>query len=897
MTRRPSIRGERLYRLLLLLYPRSVRETDGETLLDLFGATRRTWLARHGRTGPGFWFFIARDTVTNAWRERRNPLDSNGRQPSDGGDGMTGGVDDLRYAARRLRRSPGFTLTALTILVAGIGVNSIAFSMVNALLLQSPPFDQPDRVVAVLQDDDSGSPNSTSYPAYLDIARTEGLFSAVSAFQSEEGFLEQGDGLTPLLIEYATASYLEVIGLAPARGRWFGVEHDDPTGPPAAVITHRMWTDRMAADPDVIGRTIRLQGAAVTVVGVGPPEFNGGRGPGAIDLWLSISAMGPTGGRVASLNRREDHPFIVRARLAPGVSFEQASEAMDRLAGDLARAYPELNEGRGMSVLPVDGIAASPRAQAEILPASVLTMSLVLLVLVIGTLNLANLLLVRNAARTRELSVRLALGAARSRVMRVVLAEAMLLSAVGGVGGLAVAWLAAAAARNARLDFALPILIDLRLDARVVWFTLGVSVVTGVVFGLLPAIRATRQSVNATLRDDATSGIGARRRFGLTGGLVAAQVAASILLLAVAAVFVESLSRAQRADPGFAWERTAYVRMSAASLDLDSEALTLFLDGLEERIEALPGVTATARSLALPAAQMGTTTLLLGAGTGGSDRPTEIPWNWVSPEYFDLLDIPLRHGRYFTEDDFDRGDVAIVSESFARTYWGRSDIVGETYRREGEPNVPLEIVGVVGNVTVRSLGEAPSPAIYWPMNFVRPNLNLLVQASDSPAEALRGVREAFREADPRLMIFGAGTMADHLGSTLARQRVAGRLLLALGAVALGLAMLGVYGVVSYAVSRRRREVGIRIALGAGSESVIGLFVRDVAGVVVAGALVGALLSVPLARVVSQWFTNAPASPVATAVIAVLLLGTSLAATAVPAMRAARTDPTDALRQE
>lgn len=469
-----------------------------------------------------------------------------------------GWIDDFRYAARRLMRSPGFTLTALTILVLGIGVNTTAYSVVNALLLQPPPFHEPEQVVNVLQGSDGGTPSSTSYPAYLDMTRMPNVFASVSAYSENVAYLEQGDGLASILIEYATASYMDVIGLTPSRGTWFEASADDPNGPPAAVITHAMWTDRLASDPGVLGSTLRIGGGAVTVIGVGPAEFNGGQSIGAVDLWLSISAMSVTGGRVASLTRRQDHPFTLRARLAPGVSMEQASGAMGGLAADLARIYPELNSGRSITVLSVLSNRISPEIDARLVPASVFLMAVVLLVLVIGTLNLANLLLIRSSARAREIAVRLALGAGRARVIRVVLAEALLLSVLGGAGGLGLAQMTAMVARNMRLDFGLPILVDFHLDPSVFLFTALVSVTTGLIFGLLPALRATRRDVNASLRDDGSTSLGSRRRLGLTGTLVAGQVAVSLLLLAIAGVFLDSLTGARGADPGFAWARSAF---------------------------------------------------------------------------------------------------------------------------------------------------------------------------------------------------------------------------------------------------------------------------------------------------------------------------------------------------
>lgn len=482
-------------------------------------------------------------------------------------------------------------------------------------------------------------------------------------------------------------------------------------------------------------------------------------------------------------------------------------------------------------------------------------------------------------------------------MIRVVLAEALLLSLLGGAGGLALAEILARWLRNTRLDFGLPVLLDVRLDGRVVLFTLLVSVASGLLFGLLPAFRATRSNLSESLRAETTSTLGARRRFGVTGALVAGQVAVSILLLAVAGIFLESLGRARGADAGFNWERTAYVQVNAAPLGLGDEATTLLFDQIEERMEALPGIGRVTRSVMLPAAQFGSTTLLLGSGIGGVDAPTEIPWNFVSLDYFEVLNVPLLHGRLFRDSDLSGPTVAVVSEALAKTYWGRSDIVGETYRSEGSPDELREIIGVVGDATVRSLGEPVTPSIYWPLNIVLARQNFIFEFEGTSAAALAAAGSAVSEIDSRIMRLRAATMEEHLGQTLQRQRLAGSMVGGLGLMALILAVLGVYGVVSFAVSRRRQEVGIRIALGADRGSVVRLFLRDVSAVVLAGAVVGLLLSIPVGTLVGRMFTGGTPNPLTTLGVALLLLLSSVIATVIPAARAARTDPTHALRQE
>lgn len=809
---------------------------------------------------------------------------------------MRGWLEDLAHASRRLWRSPGFSITALVILALGIGVNTSAFGLVNALLFQAPPFEDAERVVTVLQDSDGGTPNSTSYPAYLDMREVRGVFESISAFSTDQAFIEQDEALASLLVEYATSGYLDVIGLPPSRGSWFDESADDPLGPPAAVLSHKMWTDRLGADPAVLGSTVRIGGSAVTVIGIGPEAFNGGTALGSIDMWLSISAMRPTGGRFQSLTRRQDHPFAVRARLAPGVTIAQASDAMDVLAADLARTYPELNATRGISVLSVLSNRISPEADARLVPVAAFTMAVVVLVLLIATLNLANLLLVRSTARAREIAVRLALGAGRARVLRVVLSEALVLATVGGALGLTIASGVARTLRNMRFDFGLPISLDVRLDSNVLLFTVVMSAVTGLVFGLLPAMRVSHRDVSISLREDAATTIGARRRFGLTGLLVVGQVAMSLLLLAMASVFLESLVRAQGADPGFATENTAYVQISTRPLETSGEAARLLYQQLEGRLEALPEVGAVALATQLPAAQRGTTTLLLGAALDGVDAPTEIPWNAVSPDYFDVMSVPLLHGRPFEDSDITGPTVALVSAAMARTYWGRTDVVGEMYRSENSPDEPVEVVGVVGDVAVRALGEVPTPSLYWAQGALGTSI-LVFQAEGDVARAIAAVNSAILDLDPRILLLGSASFREHLGGTLGRQRLVGTLLGAMGGLALLLAVLGVYGVVSFAVSRRRKEVGIRIALGARRDSVVQLFVRDVAAVVVAGSLVGLALAIPAGALIGQLFTGGAGNPLTTVLVASVLVATSLIATVIPALRAARTDPTEALRQE
>ncbi len=365
----------------------------------------------------------------------------------------------------------------------------------------------------------------------------------------------------------------------------------------------------------------------------------------------------------------------------------------------------------------------------------------------------------------------------------------------------------------------------------------------------------------------------------------------------MASVFVDSLVRAHTADPGIAYEDAGYVQVSLRPLDLGFVETQSILDLIEERLEALPVIERVTLAAQLPAAQRGSSTLLVGAGLTGIDKPTEVPWNVVPPDYFDLLEIPIIHGRSFADADAGGSDVAIVSEAMALAYWGRTDLVGEFLRSEAAPDDPVEIVGVVADVAVRALGEAPTPSFYRPFKqWGAGSPFLLLRASGPVPLALGAAAEVIRAVDGRILILRSSTMENHFGDTLQRRRIAGFVLAGLGGLALVLAVLGVYGVVSFSVSRRRREVGIRMALGAGRESVVRLFVRDVA-VVLVGALAGLAISLPVSRFVVQQFTGGPGSLWLIAVIAAGLIATALVATLAPALRAARTDPTETLRQE
>lgn len=894
---------ERLYGLLLRAFPSAFRRDFGERLMELYRYRREQ--ARV--IGGPFWrsrflWFIAWDLLRSAWGERlgrKVPVLSVGTiTERQRGSGMDGWVGDLGYSLRRLSRSPGFSLAALTILALGIGFNTAAFSFVNAVLFQPPPFEQPDRLVEILQDSDGGGPQSTSYPAFLDISEFDEIFTGVAARSFSSASMGAGDDVVPVTVEYATSAFLPVLGLRAVRGRWFEESEDHVDGPAVAVITHRYWTNRFAQDPSVLGATFQMDGSPVTVVGIGPEAFSGGRGIATGDFWLSISAMDPAGRAAAALTRRQDHHYRVVARLREGVTPEAAQAGMEQLADRLARDFPEMNRDRRIHVLPVTLVGAENRGR--FVPVAALLMGIVGLVLLVASINLANLLLVRGMSREREIGIRLALGGSRLRLIRVVFGETVVLSALGAALGLGLTYWLMTFLGRIELALAGPVTLDIHLDTKVLLFTVIIAGGASLLAGLLPALRTTSPGAATVLREKADTRPG--RRVGLIGALVSAQVAVSLILLVAAGLFVEGTLRASSADPGFDPQNLTIVNVDFGSLNLSPEEVHATYDRLEERITALPQVRSAARAFSVPVGLRGTTTLLVGDLVDGRRRPVEVPWNVVNADYFETLDIPLLHGRLFeARDGGDAPGRVVVSRTMAESFWGRTDIVGETYVSESSPDTPVEIIGVVEDVKVASLQEELRPSVYFNgRRSAIPRMNLLVRTAGegSALAVISPIREIVRGVSSQVRVPQALTMEAFLEGTLGRQRLTSRVLMGVGLLALALAGLGIYAVVSFRVTRRVSEVGIRMALGAERTSVLRLFLREMLGVAGLGVLAGTIAAVPVSSLIGANFTGSQGVPTGVLVACIVTLSlTTLLATALPARRASRLDPAKTLRQE
>ena len=632
-------------------------------------------------------------------------------------------IQDVRYGLRRLAGSPLFTVMAVLIIALGIAANTTVFSAVNAVLLRPLPFADADRVVHVYQDSDEGQPQSSSFPAYRAIASRSDIFSGAAAFFFTTVNAETDFGIRQSLVEFATSSYFPVLGLSPAQGRWIAPQEDIPTTGPVAVVSDHAWRTRFGSDPGIIGRTVRLGGSPVTIVGVGPASYNGFASGVAVDFWLSLSSMRPVLGAffVQMLERPQDHWFMIRARLRDGVTIAQARAAMDGVSSELGTRFAGLDQIRRIEVLPARTVRIHPAFDSMIVPAATLLMAVVTLVLALVCSNLAILLLLRGASQHREVSIRMAMGAGRGRILRQFLTESLVLSAAGGLVGCLVAMWLVRVLSATDLPTAAG-LVSVSIDFRVLAFATVLSIVTGVAFGLAPAVRAVKTDAASVL-----SGASALRpRVALRYVMVGFQVALSIVLLMGTGLIIRSTLQMSQVSLGFNSAPLAMITTSAPGAGYQQSDSRRVYAELESRLAAIPGVQSVVRTSRTPLGRGPTNTLVIEqyiSPTG--TNVAEVPSAFVSPGYLEGLGIQIVRGRGFRpQDDAMAPPVAVVSAAMAQRYWGTTDVVGRRYGHDGAPDSWVQIVGVAADVKVSSLTESPQPLVYRPWDQRDPRLRL-----------------------------------------------------------------------------------------------------------------------------------------------------------------------------
>jgi predicted permease len=754
-----------------------------------------------------------------------------------------------------------------------------------------------DRIVYFENRSYAGNAWSVSYPDFVDYK--SGARSIALVAQDDVAVnLTTGDRAERVYGALVSGDYFDVLGVKMAMGRAFTSDEDGvPDARPVVVVGHTLWQRRFQADPDIVNRTITLNGQAYTVIGVAPAEFIGSFGGLLTEVWVPIAMQPQISGGVSRLQERGNHWFSVLGRLAPAVSREQARAELNVIATQLGAAYPNTNRGNTIRLYPM---WQSPGGAAKVLgPVLMVLGAVVALVLLIACANVANLLLGRALDRRREVAIRLSLGATRGRLVRQLLTEGLILAAAGGLAGAALARWSAGLLMTFLPPVDVPLRLPLAVDGRVLLFTFAVTALTAILFGLVPALQGSRADVATALKEEPGTSSGNRRKAKLRGALVVAQVALSVVLLVGAGLFVQSLRNAQHADTGF---NTTNVLL--AGLDLFPSGYTpdtglQFYGRLLERTSALPGVRAASLARRVPINLGGRSQygVVVEGYQAAPDEDMSIEYNNVSPDYFRTLDIALVRGRDFTPADRGAtGQVLIVNETMARRFWPGQNPIGRRVRVDDEW---LSVVGVARDITYHQLVEAPQACMYLPLlSAYRPDTVLHVRTSGDPTAVAGSVRDVVKSIDPQLVLYDVKPMSVHLRLGVFVQRIAGILLGLFSLLALVLATVGLFGVVSYLAGQRRHEMGVRMALGARPSDVLALVVRHGLGLAGLGLALGVVAAAGFTRLVAgQLHGISPTDPSTFLAVGTFILAVAALASYGPARRASRLDPVRTLRHQ
>jgi macrolide transport system ATP-binding/permease protein len=805
---------------------------------------------------------------------------------------------DLVYAVRRLRQSPGFTLVAVLSLALGIGANTAIFSLVDGIFNRPSGLRAQAELVDIFRAHDAGQYWAVTRRDFEEVRNDLGdVFSGVTAYGSFSGKVEKDGVPSAVHGELVTGEYFDVLGVTLQLGRGFLAEEDAAPGThPVAVLSHRYWTRAFGADPAVLGTSLVLNGRQYTVVGVAPPSFQGKMLPGvAVDLFVPLSMgvhLEPGLGASDNMN--------MTARLRPGVGVVQARAAVDAHAAAIDARGRESRSRYALSVASLAEYSVHPGLDGMLKMMAGLLLVVVALVLLIACSNLASLLLARASDRQQEIAVRLALGAGRGALVRQLLTESVVLGVLAGGAGLLLGVWAAQALLAVDLPIGVPIGIEAGLNVRVLAFTFGASLLAAALFGLAPALRATRPELSSALREGSTGVIGGGR-FGMRNVLVVGQVALSVVLLIGAGLFLRSLQHAGSVDVGFSTAPAAVIGLDFRSSGYDDDRARAAAADLVRRIAELPGVDRAGGTARLP---LGFGIIRRGFEIPGVEPPTGgdyhgIEYTPVTAGFLEALGVPVQQGR--TIDAGDRAGaqrVALVTRAGAERFWPGESPVGRTIRtaRQGEAGDIL-IVGVTGDIKIHTLGESPQPYLFVPAAQEPVSTMRIIARGSAPVpQLIAAMRAEVRAAYPDLFIAESHALSDHIATVFFLPRMAALMLSLVGGLGLTLAVLGLYGVVSYDVARRAREMGIRLALGAQPFAVVRLVMVSGLGIVAAGAVIGIAVATGVMRFLQNFLFGIGWADPVTFIGVPALLGTVAAVAAlVPALRASRVDPLKSLR--
>jgi predicted permease len=821
---------------------------------------------------------------------------------------------DVRFALRWMRRSPGFAAIAVASIAIAIGIYTALFAIVDAVLLRPLPVRAPELLVSLYTSGSDGEPwNTTSYPDLMDLRAQNSVFEDMAGHCAMIAAVSQGDRSRLTLGEIVTGNYFQVLGITAALGRTLQPADDRPGADRVAMVSYKYWRKELGGRDDAIGMAIRMRGQAFTIVGVAPRDFTGVLPIVSPDLWVATAHAGevepagiidvvPSPGARTRLERRGYRWLFVTARLKAGVSPEQARANVEVVMHGLAASHVETNKDRRASIVATRNLRLHPQADQALRIGAAGLMIAVGLVLLVACANVAGMLLARASARQKEISVRLAIGATRGRLVRQLITESVLLSLVGAAGGLLIAWWLTRGVTSLDLPVPVPLSLNLRVDGRVLAFCILVSALAGVLAGIMPAVRASATDLTSAMKGGAAAAARVGRlRWSLRDTMVAAQIAVTTVLVVAAGLLGRSLLAMQRADVGF---RTGGIAILSTDLDMlrydDGRSRQFYTQALD-RIRALPGVESAALAARLPfSINFNVEQFHVPGVPSPQDRGFAIQNTRVSPEYFATLGIPILEGRGFTAADTPESPlVIVVNETLARRFWPGESAIGRRLHVRNASGPSFEVVGVAANHKVGRVGEAPQPYVHFAhaQQFNAYQV-ILARTAGNASQLVGEMRRELMALEPNLVFLDNQTMDAQVALTMFPARATAWLVSAVGAIGLLLAAVGLYGVIAYAVTRRTREIGTRMALGARKSQVVGLVMRHGFVVTAVGLLAGLSLAAVAVRAIGGVLYGIGwADPVAWLAATAALTAAASLANLVPALRAARVDPMLALRTE
>jgi predicted permease len=813
---------------------------------------------------------------------------------------------DIRFGLRMLVKSPGFTAIAVLTLALGIGANTAIFSIANVFLFRPLPVKDADRLAVVaVQSDAKADPGQISYLDYLDYQQQSDAFTGMTGYALGLAGLSYAGRADRIIASYVPSNFFSMLGIRPAAGRLIAPgEGDQPKTGPVIVLGYSYWQNRFGGNQDAIGRSVSLDGQAVTIIGVADKEFHGPYSVVEMDVYVPIGMYGMRTNSTSFFTARGERQLHVLATLKPGIKVGQAQAALGVIAERLADQYPQDDQGQIVRVFP-ERTARPEASAAEYLPlVATIFLALVGLVLLVACVNVANLLLARAAGRQREMAIRAALGAGRIRLIRQLLTESVMLAVAGGVaGGLLGNW-ACRALEGLRPLGDFPIRFGFTFDWRVFGYVAAASALSGIVAGLVPALRVSRADLNETLREGGRGLIGDGRRHSLRSALIVAQVAVSLIVLVAAGLFARSLGNALSVDLGFNPRNVLNIGLDPELQGYDQPRAEAFFRDLLRRAKATPGVESASLAYSVPMGYYndGATIYAEGQPVESGNRVPGAGYNCITPDYFTVLGIPLEEGRPFNEADTGSSPaVAIVNQTMARRLWPGQEPIGRRFSYKSQSGPWVTVAGVARDARYSSLLDDIDMYFYVPQaQEYKPTHVLQVRTAAAPESFVNVLEAQVHEMDPNLPVFDVMTMRQSLngGNGFFLPKVGAAFAAILGGLSLLLAVVGVYGVVSYNASQRRHEIGIRMALGAQRLGIFGLVLRQAGILVGCGAGLGLLAALGVTRLLGSLLVGVTSyDPVTYAGAGALLVIVALAASYVPAWRAARVDPSTALRYE